>query len=371
MIRSVFIYGGILAASLAIAWLRYTAEPSVDLSDTIPLLQGDAEDITQVTWTDDDEVAIVDQKTDDHGEYLWVSYTRTVEVEPTPDLPEDPEPPEAPEDPEALDGEEEEPEPEPEPETRDEKQVFKAGDKGDELLANLSPLVALRKLADVDAEKLESIGLADPQGQMTVVRKGRTATFDIGGEAFGTRDIYLRDTSDGVIYLVDDELLRPLRYARTRLPDRTLFSFERSDLVSAVLSDPDGMSLDLTQKNPLDSDSATWVRASAPDESSGQLETWMGKALQVKSTSSATEGEEPEGLELAFRLTVQSRSDGTETLEVFQAENGEWWGKSEHTRALVKMLKGVTGDLAEDVSSILDGTPGEPEVPEGLEAPGQ
>jgi hypothetical protein len=131
------------------------------------------------------------------------------------------------------------------------------------------------------------------------------------------------------------------------------------------------MSLNLTQKNPSDSDSATWVRESAPDESSGQLETWMGKALQVKSTSSATEGEEPEGLELAFRLTVQSRGGDAETLEVFQAESGEWWGKSEHTRALVKMLRGVTGDLAEDVSSILDGTPEALEAPEAPEAPGE
>ncbi|MFT4976720.1 MAG: hypothetical protein ACI8S6_002625, partial [Myxococcota bacterium] len=89
MIRPVYIYGGVLIASLAVAWMRYTAEPTADLTDKILLLQGDAEDITQVTWRDEDEHAIIDRRSDDHGSFLWVSYTKTVEVTPTPDLPEE------------------------------------------------------------------------------------------------------------------------------------------------------------------------------------------------------------------------------------------------------------------------------------------
>lgn len=353
MIRSVLIYGGVLVASLAVAWIRYTAEPSVDLTDKVVLLQGDAEDITQITWKDDDEHAVIDRKTDSHGDFLWVTYTRTVEVEPTPDLPEP-----AADDTGAAEEEEEEPaaaEPEEPPETKEELQTFKAGETGDELLTDFSPLVAIRKLEGVDDAKLESIGLAEPQGTMTVVRKGRTATFDIGGEAFGTRDIYLRDTDDGVIYIVDDEILRPLRYARTRLPDRTLFSFTREQLAKATLSDAEGNKLEASQKNAADPESAAWVRAAAPDEDAPQLETWMGKALMVKSTSTAAEGEEPEMLELKFTLTVTSEQGTSETLEVFQDDEGVWWGKSEHTRALVKLLRGVTGDLSDDVASILSG----------------
>jgi hypothetical protein len=353
MIRPVYIYGGVLIASLAVAWMRYTAEPTADLTDKILLLQGDAEDITQVTWRDEDEHAIIDRRSDDHGSFLWVSYTKTVEVTPTPDLPEE-------EDVPAEEGEDapaEEPvvEEEVEVETREESQAFKAGEKGDGLLADFSPLIAIRKLEGVDAGKLESIGLSDPQGEMTVVRKGRTATFDVGGEAFGTRDIYLRDTSDGAIYLVDDETLRPLRYARTRLPDRTLFSHERPAVARAILADASGASIEATQKNASDSDSAAWVRSSSPEEDDSQLETWMGKALMLKSTSTAAEGEEPEGLELSFRLTVISGSGEQETLEVFQAADGAWWGSSEHTRSLVKLLKGVTGDLSDDIPTIIRG----------------
>jgi len=216
--------------------------------------------------------------------------------------------------------------------------------------------MAIRRLEGVDEEKLESIGLAEPSGQMVVVRKGRTATLDVGGEAFGTRDIYLRDVDDGAIYLVDDEVIRPLKYARTRLPDRTLFSIEQLKIATATLTGTLGQTLAITQKNPDDKANAVWIRSASPIEEDEQLNTWMDQAIKLKGSAYASPDEPPEGLVLHFKLTLTTSTGESETLEVLrEGEDGAWWGRSEHTRGLIKLLKGPSNSLAGDVEDLLEG----------------
>jgi hypothetical protein len=361
MIRSVLIYGGLLALTLGVAWVRWTAEPEPDLEGRIVLLQGDAEDIETIIWKTDDSESVIEQKQDARGRYLWVNHTKWTEKaspkaheepdgEPTDEEAPDEEP--AVEEPAA-----EEPAAEEAPVERvAEVQAFKAGEKGDELLASLSPMLAIRRLEGVDAEKLESIGLSEPSGQMVVTRKGRTATLDVGGEAFGTRDIYLRDVSDGAIYLVDDEIIRPLKYARTRLPDRTLYSIERKKVATATLTDNLGNTLAISQKNADDEANAVWLRAASPTEDDEQLNTWMDQALKLKGSTYASPDAPPEGLVSQFSLTLTTGSGESETLEVLrEGEDGDWWGRSEHTRGLIKLLKGPSSSLAEDVTGLLEG----------------
>ena len=363
MIRSVAIYGGLLAITLGVAWQRWTAEPEPDLEGKIVLLQGDAEDIEKIVWKTDDSESLIEQRSDEKGTYLWVDHTKWKEVKkPTPEeAPEEaPEGEDAPaEDAPAEDAPEGEEAPAEEPVEEEVERVaevlaFKAGEKGDELMANLSPMMAIRRLEGVDAEKLETIGLAEPTGQMIVVRKGRTATLDVGGEAFGTRDIYLRDTEDGTIYLVDDEIIRPLKYARTRLPDRTLFSVERPKIATATLTGPLGNALAISQKNADDAENAVWIRSNSPVEEDEQLNTWMDQAMKLKGSTYAKPEEMPEGLITQFSLTLTTEGGESETLEVLrEGEDGDWWGRSEHTRGLIKLLKGPSSSLAEDVDTLL------------------
>ncbi|MFT5685455.1 MAG: hypothetical protein ACI8RZ_006406, partial [Myxococcota bacterium] len=193
MIRSVLIYGGLLTLTLGVAWMRWTAEPEQDLEGQIVLLQGDAEDIQTIIWRTDDSESIIEQRSDAQGSYLWVNHTKWTEKKvpvvvseegeegedaPAEDAPAEDAPTE---DAPVVDGEEApvEEAPEPEVERIAEVQAFKAGAKGDELLASLSPMMAIRRLEGVDETKLESIGLAEPTGQMVVTRKDRTATLDV------------------------------------------------------------------------------------------------------------------------------------------------------------------------------------------------
>ena len=226
---------------------------------------------------------------------------------------------------------------------------------GDDLFQSLAPLLALRKLDDISDEKLETTGLNDPQDALVLERKGKTIRLDVGGEVYGTRDRYVRDPESGDVYLVDDEVLRPLRYARTRLPDRTLWSFETKRIGSVTIGSPAG-SIDILQKNAEDPERATWVRQDAPEEADPQLKTWMDKAFRLKSTSYASEDDDTDGIELLFSLTFTDDKGNSQTLEVLQKpgdDKADYWGRSEHTRGLVKLLRGQTRQLADDVGAVV------------------
>lgn len=339
MNRSLAVHAVLLVGLLGAAWVEWTAPPEVDTGDKILLLQGEQKDIERVVWKSEKEEVTVERKLDAGGTYLWVTYTKWEE----PKAPPAPQP--------AADGTTP-PAPEAPAEKVAKTQVFKAGEAGDKLTEALSPLLALRQLTDVPADKLATLGLDAPKETLEVVRSGRSRALEIGGEAYGTKDRYARDKESGTIYLLDDELLRPLKYARTRMPDRTLFSITTDKVESAVISG--GMaSVDVLQKNAEDKDKATWVRAASPETPAEQLETWMDKALQLKSSSYVAPDEAPTDLEPRFRLTLRATDGRSETLEVQQsAGTGDWYGKSEHTRGLVKLLKGPTSSLSEDVDDL-------------------
>jgi len=352
MNRSAAVYGGLLALLLAGAWVRWTREPEPDIGDKIVLLQGDKDKIESITWTGEKDKAVIERKSDAEGDYLWVTYTRQ-----EPKL-------------KKHTGDEEDedvvepPTPEPTPDTPTEggqemvetTRAFKAGDAGDKLLDSLSPMLAIRKLdpADITGDKLTTTGLDAPKEILEISRKGRATRLEIGGEVYGTRDRYVRNPATGEIFLVDSETLRPLKYARTRLPDRTLWSLERKDAVTAEVSDSAGRTAEADQKNIDDQGKARWVRATEPDGTDEQFETWMDKALKLKGSSYADPNEPPQDLQLRFKLALKNDKGKTETLDVLQeGADGDWWGRSEHTRGLIKLLRGPTSELADDVESLV------------------
>jgi hypothetical protein len=365
MMRSAAIYGSVLVVLLGASWADYTAEPELELDGKVLLVPGELDGLTKVTWSSRNrDEAIIERKEDGVGTYYDVQYTRWTEVKkPEPLKPPEPDEAEGPKTPDeaAADGAdtpdspEEPPEPEPEPEYESKETAFKAGVKGDELFTSLSPMLALRKLGDMSPEKMETTGLDDPKDALILERSGKTTKLEVGGEVYGTRDRYVRDPATGEVYLVDDELLRPLRYARTRLPDRTLWSFDAPKIKKITIGSPDG-SVEVLHQNPQDAEKATWVRADTPEEADEQLETWMAKAMRMKSSAYADADDEIDGIELLFSLTIEDESGKIQTLEVLRKpddDKANYWGRSEHTRGTVKLLRGQTRALADDLSAII------------------
>ncbi len=356
MTRSIATYGLLLTLLLGLSWMDWTAPPEVDIGDKVMLAQGEVADLERVIWKGEKEEVSIERKSDAAGAYLWVTHTKWEEPKPTPPATPDAATPDA-ATPDAATPDAATPPAAPAtPATPAERTakitVFKAGEAGDKLEESLSPMLAVRQLTDIPADKLGTYGLDKPTESLELVRKGRSRVMDIGGEVYGSKDRYVRDRETGNIYLVDDELLRPLKFARTRLPDRTLFSLSKEKVASAEVSSGVGK-VKIAQKNAEDKDKATWVKASAPDTVDEQLKTWMEKAVALKSTAYVAPEDEPKDLESRFRLTMSGADGASETLEVLQsAASGDWFGRSEHTRGLVKLLKGPTSALAEDVEDL-------------------
>lgn len=373
MKMSAAIYGGLLAVLLGGAWVNYTAEPALELDGKVILLQGEEAELEQLTWlSKNKDQAVMVKKSDAAGDYWQVTYTKWTEkkapkvepppteqpapsaaeapVGPSPDAPPAPAG-EAP--PPAADAATPPAEPAPEPTYEESVQVYKAGEEAGKLAKSLSPMLAIRKLTTLDAEKMETTGLDAPEEFLEITRKGKTIKLEVGGEVYGTRDRYVRDTSTQEVFLVDDELLRPLKYARTRLPDRTLWSIAPQDITKVAITGKDA-TVEVIQKNAQDVEKAAWVRADKPEELDEQLKTWMDKALKLKSTSYAEADDTFDGLELKFSMLITDKKGKTETFEVHAKADGtgDWWGKSEHTRGWVKLLKGPTSSLHEDVANL-------------------
>jgi hypothetical protein len=84
----------------------------------------------------------------------------------------------------------------------------------------------------------------------------------------------------------------------------------------------------------------------------------MEKALALKSVSYAEPTDDLSELQPVFSIRFEDEKGQSQTLEVLQKPwSGEgpkpdFWARSEHTRGTVKLLRGPTTALAEDVGAL-------------------
>lgn len=335
MSKSVYVYAALLALSLGAAWHRYTGGEPVE-KEGVQLLDVKAEELEKVVYTSPDLTVTFELKTDDFGRYGWA----TVE--------------------ERKKGKEGEPPPEPKVTT------FKTGSAADKLVEAFAPMFALRELTPTtDDATLTSFGLKAPDTTVTVTARGKTTTYDLGGETYGTKDRYARDQATGKLYVLDDEPFKTLKFAGTRLPERQLLASKIEAMSGATLG-VGAANATWSQKNRDDKAAAYWERdgGAGKDESFGN---WMDKALKLKSTSYVAAAEMPTDLTPAFDLTIRADGQKPETLRV-QTSGEDWYAQSESTRGLVKLSRGPAKDAAEDAKDIAEGrTPVADEKPAAKE----
>ena len=312
--RSVLVYAGILILSLGVAWVRWTAEPDKIGEDEVLIAQGSADQIAQISYVSEKMEVLINVKKDSNGSYLWTTYTDKKN-------PEDPQ-----------------------------RKEFKAGNNGNKLLESLSPFIGIRKL-DVEESKLEELGLSNSQASLSIKRGENVRVFDIGAEAYGTKDYYIRDQKSSEIFLVDDRKLTPLLKARTNLPDRALWSQKPPQAVSAVVYLGDRKLL-LEHSNWQDKSNAKWVQTGASDEDNTQLETWLGKFFRLSSSRYQSSNDQLEALTKQFAVQLNWEDGQSQTLEIFQ-QGKEWWAQSEHTRTKVKVTGNTLSALYEDLPGLV------------------
>jgi hypothetical protein len=200
---------------------------------------------------------------------------------------------------------------------------------------------------------------------MTVEHGGRTMTLTVGGETYGSRDVYVRDEASQRVFVLDDELLKPLKFAGTRLPERNLAAAAIETIASVTLTEG-ATTQAWTQEARVDRAAAYWKRTGGEkDEGFG---IWMDKFLKLKSTGYVAEADVPAELTTRFSLAV--RADGAPEETVRIASAGEaWYARSESTRGWVKLAQGAARDAADDVRDVLEGKAPEKPAASAAETP--
>jgi len=333
MNKSVIVYAGLLVLSLGGAWTRYTGGEET-VKEGVVLIDTKAAELEKVVYTSPDLTVTFEMRTDDFGRYGWAT------VEDRKKKGKD----DAPVEPKV---------------TR-----FKTGTAADKVVDAFAPMVALRKLDNVDDAQLTSFGLKAPDTTVAVTAGGKTTTFELGGETYGTKDRYAKNQGDGKVYVIDDEPFKTLKFAATRLPERGLLA-SKVEQIEGIGLGVGAQNASWTQKNKDDKAAAYWERegASSKDESFGN---WLDKALKLKSTAYVQDGEAPAELLPGFDLTIRAAGQKPETVQILQGGD-DWYAKSDSTRGLVKLSRGPAKDAVEDAKDVVEGK--EP-APKEAAAPG-
>lgn len=364
MSRQVTMLSVALVAALVGSYLKWTSEEGTDDADTIVVLDAKADQIEEVGWSSEKLDMTLSSRKDDKGAWLLIKATEH-KKRPLPPEPGALTPDEGVDD-GTAEGEEpaaEEPAAEERFEVVDETTEFKGGDDADKLLEALAPMVARRALEGVGDDKLDELGLAEPEGTLTVKRAGKDVrTFALGGEAYGTKDRYLRDNDSGKVYLVEDALMRSLKYGPTRLPDRELLGIDAEKLQSLAVQRPAAgaepeLRTTLVQSNRSDPKLAFW----APEgqaEKDESADTWVNKLLRIRSASFVQADETPTAT-ATVAVIEATGADGERTrLELIKGTDPDgreaWYAKSTHTRLLVKLHASQAEGVVEDLETFME-----------------
>ena len=306
----------ILTLSLGAAWVQFTAEPDTLGDNEVLVMAGQASQIERIDWVSTKQEVHIEQRTDDQGTHLWVQYVDHK-------VPEEPS-----------------------------IKYFIAGDNGNKLLEALSPLVAIRQI-DSTAD-LKSLGLQDPSATLVVTSNGSVRSFSVGNEAYGTKDLYVRDDASQELFLIDDSKLRNIRQARTTLPNRSIFPRKPQEATAAIL-DWNDKSLAFTHQNFEDAKNAKWVLTGSSDVDDTQIETWLSKALRTSVSRSAAPEEDLSTLEDQFSLTLTWSDDfKTTTTYAFMSTDESWWAKNPSTRGYVRVSGKTLSTLLEDIPALFE-----------------
>lgn len=369
MRKTVAIYGVALVVALVGAYLSWTGD-SDDESESdrgVTIVAADRDELESVTYEEESLEVTLEPREDEAGTYVWARTERTKRAAPKRPASSKPHANHgdaghaghAGHDSDAGDVDDAGhavDEPVEEPEATTEKLAFKTDSDGEKVIDSLAPFRALRKLEGTSEDRYESYGLDDPRGTLTVnYSGGKTRSFEVGGEGYGHRNVYLRDTSDGAIYLVEANTVRPLRHADTRMAEKRPFEWSTNKIEKLVVADG-GERVAAVQKNRDDRARSMWVPEGA-EVRNVPLETWVQKFLRVRGSGFAGT-DEAKGAEKALSVKVFPEDGDPVTVDLLRgaSPDGEprWYVQSGFTRGVMKIPTPLGADLASDFPTVVE-----------------
>lgn len=382
MSRSVWILSGLLGIALCASYLSWSHKaPRGAKSRPVTVLDVEVEDIVRIEYRSGDQrVAVVTQE-DDRGRWYAVTTTKTLEPPP-------PEPP-APEPVKSEDGGSEDggsadaasadagstdadgadggvsdtdggatlsgsEEPPSTPAPTEESKTFTGGKSAERVVKQMAPLNAYRVMTDVSAERLEALGLAPPEGELEITRKGgRVTKFGVGGKAFGASRRYLHAVDTSTVYLVEAMPFRSLEAPDRQMIERNVVGVARADVASVELT-AGSASRTVQQFNRDDRRAAYWAGADSPDQKDEQFSNWLDKVFRLRVEDYVEDTEM--GVAEAVAQVKFHTDDGTYLVALYRSTEGEkpvFYARSDYLRRYVKLREAAAGDVVADLEAII------------------
>lgn len=373
MQRDIGIYGGLLVVGLGLAYWASLPTPE-GAEEKVQVFSIDPKQITEVTYTSKDDKSKIDVTTTaakrSNDERFWVSYAKSEPVVPTPSERED-EP--KPADKSAVDGSKkddkaatppgEKKDDKPPPPPKVTKERFLAGERLDDIVKGLNPLLASRVFKDVKDEQLAEFGLKDAQQVFTVKgADGQLLTIKLGRKSYGSSSRFAmevgKDGKNGRVFLIDDQNFENLERAPVRLYDRRLVAIELGDVQKATIMMEGKAPKKLAHTQRDKNGELLWTddeEGAAPKPSN---DSWMERISKLRLLSYAEEADDARlaSVKPAFEVILEKDGKVVDTLR-FKKETVDgkpvYWVTSDFLKVHAKVPPARLEPIEKDLGTVL------------------
>ena len=346
--KGVALQGGLALVGLAAAYMTWQRQPELQAGEVF-VLDITKNELEKVRFDDEDAKTWVElqRESDDNGSFvaLRLSGRETPEAKTTA--------------------------PAPAAGKATPERVVRGSDSAKTLYERFAPLRATRALGVLDAAKLKDLGLAAPKKHIAVVTRSGRRVFDVAPAPLGGTDPYLRDQTDGRVFVVSRSILSDFQTASSSLVERHLHGFrlEDADRVSMAAG---SAKKDYRVARSADGRGVEVASTATPDKPDPAARTWHDRAFGLWPSESLGKGEMPAEGEPQARLRLdyfaRGRSLGWLTIaeapvasmesvsSATPAPKKTFYARSESTLGWVK-LSGDTDALVTEGVKLAGGKP--------------
>ncbi|HLL00228.1 MAG TPA: hypothetical protein VK539_06550 [Myxococcaceae bacterium] len=224
------------------------------------------------------------------------------------------------------------------------------------LWGRLAPLKGSRSLGEMDAKKLEELGLANSPRKLTLTVDGKEQALTLAtatGNAWGPPYL-LR--GDGQVFLLGPTLLPDLEGASNRLVDRRLHTFELGEFDSFTVTQGKNSRAFVVSGNAQQGP-VTVAPQGAPDKPDEFVRTWHERVWRLVPVDFVGRGAEPPGgaPEELFRVEYKRGDTVRGHVTVARGARGDLYMRTEHTESWAKLQAGVD-TLAAEATKVASGS---------------
>jgi hypothetical protein len=188
------------------------------------------------------------------------------------------------------------------PEQKTPERELRGNESASKVYEKLAPLKATRALGALPADKLKEIGLEAPKKRIELAVRGAKRVFLVGSSPFGVSDPYVKDESDGKVYVLGGGVVADLENAGIRLVDRQLHDWKPTEYDGLVVTAGDKRR-ELVQTSP--EVPAQAKLASKSGRTDEQAKNWHDKMWRILVSDVLGKGELPANGEPKPALRVE------------------------------------------------------------------